>query len=186
MKLSVDERRNKIMEILLAAKEPVPGSELALKLDVSRQVIVTDIAILRASRPDIIATNNGYILLKSSSTRRIFKVNHTDEQIEEELTCISDLGGTVLDVYIEHKVYGTMSAPLNISSRRDVQNFLNDIKSGVSTPLKNITHGYHYHTVEAKSEEILDEIENSLKKKGFLIESLSEKPIYGAKTYNAC
>ena len=180
MKLSGDERRNKIMEILLAAKEPVPGSELALKLDVSRQVIVTDIAIL------IIATNNGYILLKSSSTRRIFKVNHTDEQIEEELTCISDLGGTVLDVYIEHKVYGTMSAPLNISSRRDVQNFLNDIKSGVSTPLKNITHGYHYHTVEAKSEEILDEIENSLKKKGFLIESLSEKPIYGAKTYSAC
>ena len=153
-------------------------------------MIVTDIALLRASRSDIIATNAGYILTPSARTeaaevRRIFKVNHTDEQIEEELTAITDLGGSVIDVYIDHKVYGTLSAPMNIRCRRDVQHFLDDLKSGVSTPLKNITHGYHYHTVEAASEQILDEIEQTLRAKGFLLEVIAEKPIYRAKTYSA-
>ena len=184
MRISGDERRNKIMEILLHSKSPVSGNELSQTLGVSRQVIVTDIALLRSQRPDIIATNNGYVLISASSTSRIFKVNHSDEDTEDELNCISDLGGTVVDVYVEHKIYGTISAPLNISSRRDVQNFLQDLKSGVSTPLKNLTHGYHYHTVQAKSEQILDEIEQTLKDRGYLIESVDSKPIYSAKSYN--
>ena len=189
MKLNGEERRNKIISLLQDASQPLSGSAIADLLDVSRQVIVTDIALLRASRSDIISTNSGYLLLKASDSaavhRRIFKVNHTDEEIEEELTCITDAGGTVIDVYIEHKVYGTLSAPMNIKSRRDVQHFLDDLKSGVSTPLKNITHGYHYHTVEAENSQILDEIEEELKKKGFLLEVIKEKPIYRAKTYSA-
>ncbi|MBQ1949319.1 MAG: DNA-binding transcriptional regulator, partial [Treponema sp.] len=96
-----------------------------------------------------------------------------------------DLGGTVIDVYIDHKVYGTITAPINIKTRRDVQNFMADLQSGVSTPLKNITLGYHYHTVEAPDLQILDEIEAALREKGFLLEVISEKPIYRAKTYSA-
>ena len=159
MKLTGDERRNKIISLLEDATEPLSGS-----------MLVTDIALLRASRSDIVSTTNGYLLAKSEvlSHRRIFKVNHTDEQIPEELTCITDLGGTVIDVYIDHKVYGTLSAPMNIKSRRDVQNFIADLQSGVSKPLKNITLGYHYHTVEAASVQILDEIEAALREKGFL------------------
>ncbi|MCR5724094.1 MAG: transcription repressor NadR [Treponema sp.] len=190
MKLTGEERRNKILSLLRETQSPLSGSALAERLGVSRQVIVTDIALLRASRSDIIATNAGYLLAKSADAnsvvqRRIFKVNHTDEQIAEELTAITDLGGSVIDVYIDHKVYGTLSAPMNIRCRRDVQHFLDDLKSGVSTPLKNITHGYHYHTVEAASSEILDEIEEILRAKGFLLEVITEKPIYRAKTYSA-
>ena len=188
MKLSGEERRNKIIELLSSSSEPLSGSKLASMLEVSRQVIVTDIAILRERRPEILATNTGYVILKSNYSgmiRRIFKVCHTDEEMEDELNCISDLGGCVVDVYINHKVYGTLSAPLNIRSRRDIQNFLNDIKSGVSTPLKNVTQGYHFHTVEAESKKILDEIEEALRKKGYLLESLSEKPSYEAKIYSA-
>lgn len=191
MKFTGEERRNKILALLAAAPAPLSGSALSRELGVSRQVIVTDIALLRASRSDIIATSSGYLLSKpaesagSPCARRIFKVNHTDEQVEEEQTCIVDLGGAVIDVYIDHKVYGTISAPMNIRSRRDVQHFLDDLKSSVSTPLKNITHGYHYHTVEAASEQILDEIEAALREKGFLLETTREKPIYRAKVYSA-
>ena len=192
MKLTGEERRNKILTLLSSADAPLSGSELSRELGVSRQVIVTDIALLRASRSDIMATPSGYVLIRTmedpqaaAAFRRIFKVNHTDEQIETELTCIVDLGGVVLDVYIDHKVYGTLSAPMNIRIRRDVKHFLDDLRSGVSTPLKNITHGYHYHTVEAASAQILDEIEAALQEKGFLLEVITEKPIYRAKTYSA-
>ncbi|MCR5607412.1 MAG: transcription repressor NadR [Treponema sp.] len=184
MKLRGDERRNKILETLQNAKSPISGTQLAELFAVSRQVIVTDIALLRTSHPELLATNSGYVIMGISNTRRVFKVKHTDEQTEDELTCITDLGGTVVNVYVEHKVYGTISAPLNISSKRDVMNFIKDLKSGVSSPLKNITHGYHYHTVEARSEGILDEIEEALKEKGYLIEALQNTPVYEAKNYS--
>lgn len=184
MKLKSDERRNRILEILASSKEPVSGLQLSKKLDVSRQVIVTDIAILRTNHPELISTNSGYILMQSYSNSRIFKVHHSDEQTEEELLCITDLGGCIQDVFVEHRVYGTIKAPLNISCKRDIENFMRDLKSGVSTPLKNVTDGYHYHTVEARSKEILDEIEERLNQKGFLIEVLESPVFYEAKKYN--
>lgn len=177
-------RRSKILEILVNSKEPVSGGGLAENLGVSRQVIVNDIALLRKNHPDLIATNTGYVMISASSICRIFKVNHTDDQIEDELNLIVDHGGIVKDIYVEHKVYGTISAPLNIKSRRDVVNFMEDLKSGVSTPLKNVTNGYHYHTIEADSENLLDEIENALIEKKYLVESLNKKPIYEPKSYS--
>jgi len=178
-----DERRLKIIELLSNAAEPISGSRLAKELGVSRQVIVNDVALIRATRPEIISTNSGYVILHSESRRRIFKTRHTDEETEDELTAIVDLGGAVLDVFVEHKVYGTITAPLNIHSKREVQKFIEDMNSGVSTPLKNITQGYHYHTVEAHNTETLDEIEKALKDKGYLIEALKATPIYGPKMY---
>lgn len=182
-RLKGEERRNKIIEILSSQAEPVSGGDLAAELGVSRQVIVTDIALLRTKFPNLVGTVNGYVMSNSYVNRRIFKVIHNDEQTEEELTGIVDLGGTVLDVFVEHKVYGTIRAPLDISSRRDVSNFLKDLKSGVSTLLKNVTHGYHYHTVEAHSPQIIDEIEEMLKSKGFLIESMNSHNVWSPKTY---
>ena len=101
---------------------------------------------------------------------RIFKVQHTDEQLEEELNAIVDLGGCVDNVMIHHRVYGKMEADLALSSRRKVGAFMEDIRSGKSSPLKNITSNYHYHKVSADSEETLDLIEEELRKKGFLVE----------------
>ncbi len=184
MAIRGEERRAKIIEILTNADSPVKGSELAKRFEVSRQVIVNDISILRASHPDLMAVKAGYLLMKNASCRRVFKVNHSDEETEDELSLIVERGGTVQDVYVEHKIYGTISAPLNISSIRDVKNFIADMKSGVSTPLKNITQGYHYHTVKARNETILNEIEEALKEKGYLIEVLSKTNIYTPKDYS--
>ncbi len=184
MRVSGNERREKIMELLKSAEAPLSGSTLAGMLGVSRQVIVTDIALLRKEYPDLLATNSGYLLMRSDARRRIYKVCHDDGQTEEELNGIVDLGGVVLDVFIEHRIYGTMRAPLSISTRRDVKNFLKDMESGVSSPLKNITHGYHYHTVEAKSEDILDEIGDMLQEKGFLISVQSDSVVYSPKSYD--
>lgn len=94
------------------------------------------------------------------------------EQTEDELVTIVDLGGTVADVMVNHRVYGKMSAPLNIKNRRDVQLFMNNIQTGKSTPLMNVTSGYHFHHVCAEQEEILDEIEEALRKKHYLAELL--------------
>ena len=91
--------------------------------------------------------------------------------LENELCGIVDLGGKVINVMVNHRIYGHIEAELNISSRRQVENFMEDIRSGKSSPLKNITSDYHYHKVEAESEEILDMIQDMLKRRGFLIEA---------------
>lgn len=164
------ERRNAIVDQIKQSGVPVSGKILASYYHVSRQVIVQDIALIRAAGHDIISTNRGYILNEPYRVSRTFKVQHTDEQLEEELFSIVDLGGRIINVMVNHRVYGHLEAELNITSRRTALRFLDDIKSGKSSPLKNITSNYHYHTVEADSEETLDMIEEMLAQKGFLIE----------------
>lgn len=163
------ERRTKIVELIQNSEKPLSGTALAKQCDVSRQVIVQDIALIRASGYDIISTNRGYIIQEPLVRERIFKVNHTDEQLEEELYSIIDLGGTVVNVMVNHRVYGHMEAELRINSRRKVEAFMEDIRSGKSSPLKNITSNYHYHKVAADSEETLDLIEAALRQKHFLV-----------------
>lgn len=165
------ERRDAIIEQIKSSAAPVPGKTLAQTYEVSRQVVVQDIALIRAAGYDIISTNRGYILNAPHSVNRIFKVQHTDEDLENELCSIVDLGGTIVNVMINHKVYGHMEAVLNITSRRKVMVFMEDLRSGKSSPLKNITSNYHYHKVEADSEETLDMIEEMLEKSGYLIKT---------------
>lgn len=163
------ERRTKIVELIQNSEKPLSGTALAKQCDVSRQVIVQDIALIRASGYDIISTNRGYIIQEPLVRERVFKVNHTDEQLEEELYSIIDLGGTVVNVMVNHRVYGHMEAELRINSRRKVEAFMEDIRSGKSSPLKNITSNYHYHKVAADSEDTLDLIEEALRQKHFLV-----------------
>lgn len=167
--MSGEERRTSILNIICNSKTPISGGKLSKELNVSRQIIVSDIALLRASGYDIISTNRGYVINNPSGISSIIKVNHTDEQIEDELNTIVDLGGTVVDVFVNHKVYGLISANLNIRSRRNVMEFINGIKSGKSTPLKNITSNYHYHTITAESNDIIELIKEELNNKGYLI-----------------
>lgn len=165
------ERRSDIISRIKNSAVPVSGKALAQAYQVSRQVIVQDIALIRASGNDIISTNRGYILLTPHTVSRIFKVQHTDDDLENELCSIVDLGGKIVNVMINHRVYGHMEAVLNINSRRKVMEFMEDIKSGKSSPLKNITSNYHYHKVEADTEETLDMIEEMLNRKGFLVQN---------------
>lgn len=164
------ERREQIINCIKNSAAPVSGKALAQKYDVSRQVIVQDIALIRAAGHDILSTNRGYILNAPKVVSRVFKVHHTDEALEDELCSIVDMGGRVVNVMVNHHVYGHMEAMLNISSRRNVAEFISDIRSGKSSPLKNITSNYHYHRVEADDAKTLDMIEAALRRNGYLIE----------------
>lgn len=165
-----DNRRKEILEILKQSKKPISGTKLAKEFDVSRQVIVQDIAILKAENHEIISTNRGYNLEKNLEEEMVIKVSHSDDKIEEELNIIVDAGATVKDVFVSHKAYGIIRADLNIRSRRDIKKLLDDIAAGISRPLKGLTGGYHYHTIQAENKEILFEIQEELKEKGFIVE----------------
>ena len=164
------DRRDDIIRQIQKSSVPLSGTKLASIYHVSRQVIVQDIALIRAAGFDIISTNRGYILNSTKSASRLFKVQHTDEQLEEELCSIVDLGGMVKNVMVNHRVYGHIEAELNIDSRRKVAEFVEDLHNGKSSPLMNITSDYHYHKVIADNEETLDMIEDMLKEKNYLIE----------------
>lgn len=171
MKKEVDgnSRRQTLLSLLSQSDVPLSGTRLGKETGVSRQVVVQDIALLRTAGYPILSTGRGYILNENSGRcTRVFKVCHSDEQLEDELQTIVDLGGCIVDVSINHRVYGKVSAPLNIKSRRDTHNFQTELASSKSTLLSSATSGYHYHTIRADSEEILDEIEEALRQKHYL------------------
>lgn len=168
-----EERREKLISILRESSDPISGAELAKMLGVSRQVIVQDIALLRAVNRNILSTTKGYVLYyqETEKVNRCFLVKHTDEQIEDELCTIVDNGGKVLDVIVMHDIYGEISTGLIIKNRQDVYDFIDKLKHRKTVPLKDLTDGVHLHTVEADSQEILDRIEAKLREKGYLFES---------------
>lgn len=165
-------RRVDIIKILNESNKPVSASYLGKTLGVSRQIIVGDIALLRAQNNEIISTNRGYILKKYDGHKKykeIFRVKHDSSRTMEELNIIVDAGAKVLDVIIEHDIYGCIKADLNLSSRREVEIFIDKLNQGDSRSLSFLTNQEHYHTVEADSKEIIEFIENRLREKEFLI-----------------
>lgn len=163
-------RREQILDLLRQADEPLSGSALAKMLGVSRQIIVQDMALLRA-RTDlmIFSTYQGYMLHRPREVcRRVFKVRHNAGRTEEELQQIVDLGGKVEDVFVYHRVYGVVRGQLRIGSRKDVQEFMQRLRESSSAPLMQITDDFHYHTVTADTEHTLDLIQQRLQKLDFL------------------
>lgn len=172
-----EERRTEIVNILAQSNHPVNGTTLAKQLEVSRQVIVQDMAILRANGYEIISTNAGYLMSGQEEVSRVFKVIHSDEDTEKELQLYVDVGGRVKDVFVYHKVYGVVRAEMNIRSRLDIQKYMQQIHEGKSQLLKNVTSGYHYHTVCADNEQTLDMIQEALQKEGFLAKLQDYEPV---------
>ncbi len=172
-----NERREKLIQLLEKSREPVMGKKLAEELGVSRQVIVQDITLLRAQNYDITATTNGYVLESAKCAERVFKVIHTEEDVEKEMSTIIDYGGTIEDVFIYHRVYGTVKAEMGIRSRRDIEEFIENLATGKSSLLMNVTSGYHYHTVSAPTEKILDLIQQQLDEQGFLAKLTDYEPV---------
>lgn len=164
-------RREELVKILNTTAEPVSGGELSKLLGVSRQVIVQDIALLRASDINILSTTKGYLIYQTDHLRvkRIFKVKHTTDQIEDELCIIVDNGGKILDVQVKHEIYGEIGTALIIRNRQDVYDFVKKVKEKQLVPLKELTDGIHQHTVEADSEATLDRIEKALDQKNYLL-----------------
>lgn len=167
--MKVAERRKAIVNLLLSAKDPISGGELAQRFNISRQIIVQDITVLKGTGYEILSTNQGYVMQRSPLAEKVFKVRHTTDQTEDELSCIVDLGGTVVDVFVWHKVYGRIDAPLNIFSQMQIKQFLEGVRTGQSTELMHITGGYHYHTVRAESETVLDRIEAALAERNYIV-----------------
>ncbi|MDE6016226.1 MAG: transcription repressor NadR [Acetatifactor sp.] len=167
-------RRKAIVEYLENKTAPVNGTELAKHFGVSRQVIVQDIALLRAENRNILSTNKGYVLFHPQTERTgctaVIMVRHSASQTLEEMRSIVDYGGSMLDVSIDHDLYGQIRVDLVINDLRDAEEFCNKMRESASRPLKELTEGCHYHTIKAPSEKALELIKKELKEKGMLLE----------------
>lgn len=171
-KLLGEDRRNYILNLLKQSQDPLTGSELAKQANVSRQVIVGDITLLKAKNEPIMATSQGYVYMEKEPVtkfERIIASYHPPERTEEELQLIVDYGVTVKDVTIEHPIYGDLKASVMVSNRREVGLFMEQIKKKKAALLSELTEGYHLHTITAQNEEQLDEVEEALKRAGFLV-----------------
>ncbi len=169
--MNIDKRREKILDLLNTRPEPISGNELAKIFGVTRQVIVKDIAILRASGQDIIATAQGYLMKKPPQlcTKQI-AVCHHEESTREELLTFVQCGCKVVDVIVEHPLYGELQGLLMLSNSQDVENFLKAVKEHEASLLSQLTNGVHIHTVEAINYDCIKNAEKLLKEKGFLLE----------------
>lgn len=167
-------RREAIIEYLSNRTTPTNGTELAKHFHVSRQVIVQDIALLRAENRNILSTNKGYVLHhpqeKRTGCTAVLMVRHSAEQTLDEMQSIVDYGGSMLDVFVDHDLYGQIRVDLVINDLKDAEEFCEKMRESTSRPLKELTEGCHYHTIKAPSEKALELIRQELKEKGILIE----------------
>ena len=162
------ERRNRILALLTQENTPITGRALARALHVSRQVIVQDIALLRAEQQPILSTYRGYLLTGTQAVSREFALCHSPEQAADELMLIVDCGGRVETLTIAHPAHGTMTADLHLGSRVDAQLYLEKLADSV--PVYTLTGGLHRHRIAAPSEAVLDRIADGLRAHGFLKE----------------
>lgn len=169
--MEADSRRQAILDQLRTADRPVSASALAAGLNVSRQIIVGDIALLRAGGAEISATPRGYVLPRATDgITRTIACRHTLAQTGQELDILVDNGCTVLDVIVEHPVYGQLTGQLQISSRYDVEQFLARIRDSDAAPLSMLTGGLHLHTLRCPNEDAYTRACAALKAAGLLLD----------------
>ncbi|HHY35966.1 MAG TPA: transcription repressor NadR [Firmicutes bacterium] len=171
--MNSEERRRKIMEILTQAGEPVTGSTLASNLKVSRQVIVQDIALLRAQGQKILATPGGYTVLEAEPAAggivKLVAVKHGRSETQDELYTMVDSGAEVIDVTVDHPVYGQLTGQLSLKTRSDVDRFIRTMEESGAGLLSSLTGGVHLHTVRVPDLETFERLGGALRSKGFLL-----------------
>ncbi|MCQ4638504.1 transcription repressor NadR [Anaerovorax odorimutans] len=174
--MDAKKRRSQILSMLKKSDTPVSASSLAENLSVSRQIIVGDVAILRASGACITATPRGYVYEEESSGfpyEGLLACRHTPAQLQEELYTIVDFGGFVIDVTIEHPLYGQLSGPLNIGSRYDVDLFIEKVEAAENAkPLSVLTGGIHLHRIGCKDKSVFSLIRDQLDERGIIFSSV--------------
>ena len=166
-----NKRREAIVELLLKEKAPIKGVDLATKFNVTRQIIVKDIAILRAKGNNIIATPDGYMFNDDSGSRvkSIIAVNHRKAEMIKELEFVIKYGGIIEDVIVEHPIYGEIKGLLMIKNLNDLNRFRESFELSESTPLSSLTNGVHLHTVSVDTKENMELIKKELKEKGLTL-----------------
>lgn len=168
--MNASQRRQAILETLQRGSAPISATTLAQQLGVSRQIIVGDVALLRAAGTEICATPRGYVILPAPGgfTHRI-ACRHDSDGMAAELHAIVELGGTVLDVIVEHPIYGQLTGPLQLSSPADVEEFIRRCDSQQAHPLSLLTQGIHLHTIACPDEATFRCIQKKLAELGILL-----------------
>lgn len=164
------ERRERIRQILMDADAPISASTLAAQLGVSRQIVVGDVALLRAGGFAVDATPKGYRIpmAQSGYTGLVACMHSTEEQLRQELYLVVDHGGVMQDVSVENPLYGELHANLNITSRRDADNFVAEVVRQPQSLLSSMTNGIHLHNIHCANETIFQEICSALDTAGIL------------------
>ncbi|WP_194192053.1 transcription repressor NadR [Clostridium chrysemydis] len=163
-------RRDFIIKKLIQNNKPIKGIDFAKYFGVTRQIIVKDIALLRAKGNNILATPDGYIIMnEESKIKSIIAVNHDNDKMKDELECVIKYGGTIEDVIVEHPIYGEIKGILMIKNLNDLNKFMKKNEESGAKPLSELTDGVHLHTISTYSKEDMECIKEELKNKGFMI-----------------
>lgn len=164
------ERRDNIVELLVKSNKPIKGTTIAEKYGVTRQIIVKDIAILRATGKNIIATPDGYIInRKDKNIKAIIAVSHSEDEMFDEMNSVIKYGGTIEDVIVEHPLYGEIRGMLMIRNLNELNKFMIKYNNQKAKLLSVLTNGVHIHTISADSQENLELIIQELKDKNFIV-----------------
>ena len=167
--MTAQQRRDAIWDTLLHSGGPVSATALANRFGVSRQLIVGDVALLRAGGAAIDATARGYVVReRREGLQKQVACRHQGADMEAELQIMVDNGCTVLDVIVEHPVYGQLTGALGLASRYDVRQFI--LRSNAAQPLSLLTEGVHLHTLDCPDEAAFQRVREELAAAGFLLE----------------
>ena len=169
--MTAAQRRSAIYEQLTRADAPISATALAQRFSVTRQVVVGDIALLRAEGHRITATPRGYMIPSETGLLRTIACHHSGEDTQKELFAMVDCGCTVLDVIVEHPVYGQLTAPLALSSRYDVEQFVQRMADSHAQPISTLTDGVHLHTLSCPSEAVFAHLKETLADMGMLYDA---------------
>jgi transcriptional regulator of NAD metabolism len=166
-------RRDKIVTMLREGRRSITGSELAEHFGVSRQAIVNDMAIIRAGGAAISGSPLGYRWDGDAPPEGVFATlacKHDREGAQKELEVLVAHGCTVLDVVIEHELYGEIRANLMVASHRDVERYGEAMLTSDAQPLSSLTGGVHVHHVRAPGAVALESARRDLALLGCLLE----------------
>jgi hypothetical protein len=167
--MDAQKRRAAVADCLRHTDQPLSAAALASRFSVSRQIIVGDIALLRAGGLEISATPRGYLLPREQGgVVHTVACIHSPQDMERELQIMVDNGCTVADVVVEHPIYGQLTGPLQLSSRYDIQQFLEKTATSDARPLADLTGGIHLHTLRCPDEVAWRRVVEQLGEAGFL------------------
>ncbi|KLO25014.1 MULTISPECIES: transcription repressor NadR [unclassified Marinitoga] len=158
------DKKQRILKILENSENPVKGKILAEKIGISRQMIIQYISRLKSDGHKIIATRDGYILEKEVGIRKMIAVKHSTDEIENELFAIVQAGGKIIDVIVEHPLYGEIKGRIDVKNEEDIIRFMSLLKTTQATPLLELSDGVHIHTIEVKDEKSFEKIKKAINK----------------------
>ena len=157
------------MRELKDSDRPISATKFAKELSVSRQIIVGDVALLRASGEKVLATPRGYVIdLSVASDQYTVACVHDFENMEKELNIMVDNGCTVVNVTVEHPLYGQLTGPLHLSNRYDVSQFMAACREHGASPLSTLTGGIHLHVLSCPDRECFERTYKELDDAGLI------------------